>query len=151
MTDESTAVGDLLAYGQGMSTDALIARDREQYQFWQGWTAALERVCGRSSTTPTITASSGRSDVPRGAVPSVDAARADGPRPRVDPTPAVTAAEHRSGTRDERELATQIFSERYRGGELQLAVDMALRFRRVANAAHKDVTRRVNGWRSEDE
>ena len=39
-----SAVADLIAYGQAESTNALKAKDREQYQFWQGWLSALYRV-----------------------------------------------------------------------------------------------------------
>jgi hypothetical protein len=35
---------DLAAYGAQESTAALQRQDREQYQFWQGWNAALERA-----------------------------------------------------------------------------------------------------------
>jgi hypothetical protein len=41
-------VGDLLAYGEEESAHALRRKDRDQYQFWQGWNAALQRL-----TTPT--------------------------------------------------------------------------------------------------
>ena len=42
--DASGAVGDLRAYGDGERDSALKAKDREQYQFWSGWVAALDRV-----------------------------------------------------------------------------------------------------------
>ena len=44
-------IGDLLAYGQEESTNALKAKDRDAYQFWQGWTAALSRVSGGAAVT----------------------------------------------------------------------------------------------------
>lgn len=34
----------LKAYGETEATTALMGKDREQYQFWQGWLAALQRV-----------------------------------------------------------------------------------------------------------
>lgn len=34
----------LKSYGQQEATAALQRKDRDQYQFWQGWNAALERV-----------------------------------------------------------------------------------------------------------
>jgi hypothetical protein len=37
-------VGDLEAYGNEESTNALKAKDREQYDFWQGWCASLARL-----------------------------------------------------------------------------------------------------------
>ena len=39
-----TSVGDLSAYGDDEVNKALIAKDREQYLFYQGWQAALQRV-----------------------------------------------------------------------------------------------------------
>ena len=38
------SIGDLLAYGREESTNALKAKDRDSYQFWQGWNSALERA-----------------------------------------------------------------------------------------------------------
>jgi hypothetical protein len=33
-----------MAFGQEEATNALKAKDRDQYQFWQGWNAALSRL-----------------------------------------------------------------------------------------------------------
>ena len=41
---DNCACGDLRAYGEAEAATALHAKDRDQYQFWQGWNAALERV-----------------------------------------------------------------------------------------------------------
>ena len=38
------AAGDLKAYGDEEVANALKAKDREQYQFWQGWNSALDRI-----------------------------------------------------------------------------------------------------------
>lgn len=38
------AIGDLQAYGREESTNALKAKDKESYQFWEGWDAALRRA-----------------------------------------------------------------------------------------------------------
>lgn len=38
------AIGDLLAYGREESASALARKDRDSYQFWQGWNSALERA-----------------------------------------------------------------------------------------------------------
>jgi hypothetical protein len=52
----SDAVGDLLAYGEEESTNALTRKDRDQYQFWQGWCAALSRVkVGSDEAVPSDT------------------------------------------------------------------------------------------------
>ena len=47
MTDEE--LDSLLAYGEEESTRALKFKEREQYQFWQGWIAALQRVINRQN------------------------------------------------------------------------------------------------------
>jgi hypothetical protein len=52
------AIGDLRAYGEEETVNALRRKDRDQYQFWQGWNAALDRAVkewaadGRLWTTP---------------------------------------------------------------------------------------------------
>ncbi len=38
------AAQDLRAYGEGMHTTAIHFRDKDSYQFWAGWLAALDRV-----------------------------------------------------------------------------------------------------------
>lgn len=43
LTALQVALRDLLVYGQGESLAALTSKDRDQYQFWQGWTMALDR------------------------------------------------------------------------------------------------------------
>ena len=45
MTNEE--LDSLLAFGEEESTRALKFKEREQYQFWQGWIAALQRVIER--------------------------------------------------------------------------------------------------------
>jgi hypothetical protein len=47
------AIGDLLAYGHEEATNALKRQDRDQYQFWQGWNAALQRVPPPADLPPT--------------------------------------------------------------------------------------------------
>ena len=41
---------DLLAYGDQEATNALRAKDREHYQFWQGWCEALKKIRLSSSS-----------------------------------------------------------------------------------------------------
>jgi hypothetical protein len=48
----SGPIGDLRAYGEAEATNALKAKDRDQYQFWQGWNAALQRVPAPALPSP---------------------------------------------------------------------------------------------------
>ena len=56
--DKSLAISDLLAYGREQASYYLAQRDRDQYQFWKGWCAALDRVAPKvwqSDGEPTST------------------------------------------------------------------------------------------------
>lgn len=45
----SSIRADLLAYGEQEKDSAVTRRDRDAYQFWTGWVAALERVKGETT------------------------------------------------------------------------------------------------------
>lgn len=44
MSPLHTALQDLVAYGRDQLDRATAGKDREPYQFWSGWIAALERA-----------------------------------------------------------------------------------------------------------
>jgi hypothetical protein len=46
----SAALPDLRAFGEGEVKTALTSKDREQYQFWQGWCEALRKLALHMAT-----------------------------------------------------------------------------------------------------
>jgi hypothetical protein len=41
-----------MAYGEEEAANALTRKDRDRYQFWQGWNAALQRVPAPADRPP---------------------------------------------------------------------------------------------------
>jgi len=82
------AVSDLLAYGEEEATHALTRQDRDQYQFWQGWNAALQRLAAPAPQLEEM-----KDDHARGRSGATDSATGSPRSPHPDGSPQQTMAD----------------------------------------------------------